>query len=297
MHETKPTPGPTSTGRDRLAGIIRSVIRLAIVMVLPFAFVVLPVVLSIVRGDVREIVAMALWLALAFLVLLATTVACALTETSGLGEWARPGAEKLVFVDLTSFVRPVLPVFSWWRPFRLGRFGEAVLLPDSMAIFAVVMTWIVAASGIMASVWLSILVGQPSSFPWVYRALVGLGLPAMLVSPFLLTAVLWVSCEDVRLVRFFAVIPYWVHRVPHDAEFTWDLDYPVGFTSRSRFAYDLQIGTPTSARSLYHHVSEVLGRAGWKPTPVGFLPRISRIPSSVSDSEAKSARGKNWHRG
>lgn len=284
MHETKPTPGPTFTGRDRLAGIIRSVIRLAIAMVLPLALVVLPVILSIVRGDVREIVAMALWLALAFLVLLVTTVACALTETSGLGDWARrPGAEKQVFVDLRPLVRPVLPLFSWWRPFRLGRFGEAVLLPDSMAIFVVVMTWVVAASGVMASVWLSILVGQPSLFPWLYLALVGLGLPAMLVSPFLVMAVLWVSREDVRLVRFFAVIPYWVHRVPHDAEFTWDLDYPVGFTSRSRFAYDLQLGTPTSARSLYHHVSEVLGRAGWKPAPAGFLPRISRIPSPVSD--------------
>jgi hypothetical protein len=255
-------------------------------MVLPFAFVVLPVILSIVRGDVREIVAMALWLALAFLVLLAMTVACALTETSGLGEWARrPGAEKLVFVDLTPFVRPVLPLFSWWRPFRLGRFGEAVLLPDSMAIFAVVMTWVVGASGVMALVWLSvILASQPLPLLWLYLALLALGLPAMLVSPFLLTAVLWVSREDVRLVRFFAVIPYWVHRVPHDAEFTWDLDYPVGFTSRSRFAYDLQLGTPTSARSLYHHVSEVLERAGWKPAPAGFLPRISRIPSPVRDS-------------
>jgi hypothetical protein len=57
---TKPTPGPTSTGRDRPAGIIQSVTGLASVMVLAFAFVVLPVILSIIRGDVREIVAMAL---------------------------------------------------------------------------------------------------------------------------------------------------------------------------------------------------------------------------------------------
>jgi hypothetical protein len=285
MDDTKPTRAPTSTGRDRRAGTIQSVAGLASAIVLVFAFLLLPVILSIVRGDVREIAAMALWMALAFLALLATTLACELTETFEPIESARRrGAEQRVFGDLRPIVRPVLHLFSWWHPFRLGRFGEAVLLPDSMANFCVAMTWVVAASGAMALVWLSMLTGQPLSLLWLYLALLGLGMPAVLVSPFLLTAVLWVSHEDVRLVRFFAVIPYWVHRLPRDAEFTRDLDYPVGFTSRSRRGYDLQLGTPTSASPLYHHISQVLERAGWKPAPPGYLPRMSRIPSAVRDS-------------
>lgn len=176
-------------------------------------------------------------------------------------------------------LRPVLDQFSWWRPFRLGRFGEAVLLPDSMAVFFVCFASLLVASPVMASLCISMLVGrQPVSIVWFY--VVPVLVPAVLASPFVLTAVLWVSREEVRLVRFFVVIPYWFHRVPHDAELELPMDDgALAFTSRSRirwddrlFAfitrshgrYELQVGTFTSAVGLCRHISDILERTGWK---------------------------------
>ncbi len=262
------------------------------------AVMALPIILS---GKVTFLASLP---AVIFLVLFTLVfVPLVWTEIFDSHEWSRrrPG-EKRARVDLIPFyaglgriLRPVLSQFSWWRPFRLGRFGEAVLLPDSTAIFVVCLVSLLVASPIMASLPISMLVGQQrASFFWFY--LVPLLVPAVLASPFVLTAVLWVSGEEVRLVRFFLVIPYWVHRVPHDAEFALPIDDgPLAFTSRSRiplddrlFAfisrsrgpYELQLGTTTSAVRLYHHISKALERTGWKPAPPGFLPRMSRIQSS-----------------
>jgi hypothetical protein len=206
------------------------------------------------------------------------------TELFGTWEWARtqPG-EKQVSVDLRPFfaaigriLRPVLRPFSSWRPFSLGRFGEAVLLPDSTAIFFLGLVSLAMTSIVMTSASISIFVGQqPVTSSFLYLPL---GVLAVLASPFVLTAVLWVSGEEVRLVRFFVVIPYWVHRVPHDAELPlWGFEDGMAFTSRSRALYELQLGTPTSALHLSHHIAAVLEKAGWQHSPPGHLPRMLRI--------------------
>jgi hypothetical protein len=284
MDETKPTSAPASPSRGRLAGLIRSAIR-AEGPFWPFfavcALLVLPMVPSIVRGEVaqREIIALALVVGLGFLLLFVVLVVPnVLMERFGFYEWSRRRGKKVV-VDLRSFLagvgrilRPAVRLFSWWLPLRLGRFGEAVLLPDPMAILGAV----------VVLAWLSASVA-PLSFFWLYLPLLG---PALLVSPFALTAVLWVSRKEVRVVRFFVVIPYWVHRVPHQAEFAefWALEDPapsgVAFTSRSRTGYELHLGTTPSAAGLYHHIAAVLERAGWTGAPPGHLPRMSRIPRS-----------------
>jgi hypothetical protein len=148
-----------------------------------------------------------------------------------------------------------------------------------MAVFFVCFASLLVASPVMASLCISMLVGrQPVSIVWFY--VVPVLVPAVLASPFVLTAVLWVSREEVRLVRFFVVIPYWFHRVPHDAELELPMDDgALAFTSRSRirwddrlFAfitrshgrYELQVGTFTSAVGLCRHISDILERTGWK---------------------------------
>ena len=94
MDETEPTSVPASTTRDRLAEIIIRLVKgqaplLAIAMLLASAPAILGVSFSIVRGEavaigVREIVALTLVLALAFLVLFALMVVLpALMEWSG----------------------------------------------------------------------------------------------------------------------------------------------------------------------------------------------------------------------
>jgi hypothetical protein len=254
MDETKPTAAPASTRRDRFAGLIRSGVRrraplLTILMLLCSTLVILPIVLSIVRGEpvsVNDIVALTLVLAVGFLVLFTfLVVPSVLMDWFGFDEWARKRrGEKQALVDLRPIFRPVARLFSWWLPLRLGRFGEAVILPDSTGIFG----------AFVVSAWLSAIVGGPFFYFWLF--LLG---PAVLVSPFVLTAVLWVSRGKVYLVRVFVVIPYWVHRVPHEAELTWPWE-EVGFTSPSRPGYDLALGTATSAAGLYHHISAVLER-------------------------------------
>ncbi len=109
MDETEPTSVPASTTRDRLAGIIIRLVKgqaplLAIAMLLASAPAILGVSFSIVRGEavaigVREIVALTLVLALAFLVLFALMVVLpALMEWSGFDagfrDWAGRRAEK-----------------------------------------------------------------------------------------------------------------------------------------------------------------------------------------------------------
>jgi len=174
---------------------------------------------------------------------------------------------------LSRIFQPVRRLFSWWRPLGLGRFGEAVFLPDPMAILG-------AAIGLM---WLSAIVAPASFFFLCVLLLLG---PALLASPFVLTAVLWVSREEAYLVRVAGVIPYWFHRLPHDAEFgeywPWEGPSPSGvaFTSRSRIGYELHLGTAASAAGLYNHISAVLERAGWTGSPPGYLPRMLRPPRS-----------------
>jgi hypothetical protein len=279
MDETNPSPGPATASPDRRGGVVRSVILMA-----GCAVMTLPIVL------LDGAVVLKLLLAVTFLLLFTSVfVPLVWAEVLDSHESAarRPG-EKRAIVDLIPLyagirrvLRPVLDQFSWWRPFRLGRFGEAIFLPDSTAIFVVCLLFLIAASSAMALSCISILGSQPSYF-WLY--LLPLLVPAVLVSPFALTAVLWVSPKEVRLVRVFTLIPYWIHRVPRDAEFKWELDYPVGFTSRSRAAYELQLGTPASASPLYHHICQVLERAGWRLSPVGFVPNMLRpaSPAGVS---------------
>jgi hypothetical protein len=216
----------------------------------------LPLVHSFVQGEmgVGEFAFLTSILAVIFLVFFALLV----LPWFGFNEWARRrGRKQALVVHLRPFFRPVARLFSWWHPLRLGRFGEAVLPPDPMA----------ALGAVVLLAWLSAIVA-PLSFFWLYLPLLG---PALLVSPFVMTAVLWASREEVRLVRFFVVIPYWVHRVPHDAEFAefWALEDPapsgLAFTSRSRIGYELLLGTTMSAARLHRHISDVLERTGWKP--------------------------------
>lgn len=283
MDEPRPTSAPASANRDRLAGIIQSVILMA-----GSAVLALPIILS---GKITFLTSLP---AVIFFVLFTSVfVPLVWAEIFESHEWARRRlGEKRARVDLIPFytglgriLRPVLDQFSWWRPFRLGRFSEAVLLPDSVAIFVVCLVSLLVASPIMATLCISMLVGQqPGSFFWSY--LLPLLVPAVLASPFVLTAVLWISREEVRLVRFFVVIPYWFHRMPHDAELELD-DGPLAFTSRSRirlddrlFAfitrsygrYELQLGTSTSALRLYRHISDALEGTGWKARHRGVRP-------------------------
>jgi hypothetical protein len=214
-------------------------------------------------------------------------VTAVLTEVCDTWEWARPRPGEKNSLDLRPFfagvgriLRPVLRPFSAWRPFSLGRFGEAVLLPDSMAIFVVCLASLAMTSIVMTAGSISVLVGQqPVTSSFLYLPL---GVLAVLASPFFLTAVLWVSREEVRLVRFFVVIPYWVHPLPHDAELAlWGFEDGMAFKSRSRRLYELQLGTPTSALQLSHHIAAILERAGWQHSPPGELPRMSHPAPAV----------------
>jgi hypothetical protein len=285
MDEPRPTSAPASANRDWLARIIQSVILMAGSTVLA-----LPIILS---GQITFLTSLP---AVIFFVLFTSVfVPLVCAEIFQSHEWARrrPG-QKRARVDLIPFyaglfriLRPVLDQFSWWRPFRLGRFGEAVLLPDSMAVLLVCLVSLLVASSIMASLCISMLVGQqPVSFLWSY--LLPLLVPAVLASPFLLTAVLWVSREEVRFVRFFVVIPYWFHRMPHDAELELTMDDGAlvftspsrirlddrlfAFIARSHGRYELQLGTSTSALRLYRHISDALERTGWKARHRGVRP-------------------------
>ena len=166
MDETKPTSAPASANRERLAGIKRSVTRALTVVALLVAlcvFMGLPLILSGV------IVFLASSSAALFTFLVVTAV---LTELFDAKEWARTRlGEKQASVDLRPFfadlggiLRPVLRPFSSWHPFGLGRFGEAVLLPDSMAIFGVCLASLAMTSIVMTSASISILVGAAAGY-------------------------------------------------------------------------------------------------------------------------------------
>jgi hypothetical protein len=99
---------------------------------------------------------------------------------------------------------------------------------------------------------------------------------ALLLSPFMFLAVLGVNGNDVKVVRLFALVPYWVHRVPSKAKFelyeAWEDPAPTGvaFEASAYGADPLHLGTSLSAAPLFAYVGELLGRAGWKRTAFGY---------------------------
>jgi hypothetical protein len=166
-------------------------------------------------------------------------------------------ALRRTLLALGRVFRPTVRLYSWWFSLRLGRFGEAVVLPDSMAIF------------------ISLCVAT-FLLPYAMGLYFTLFIPFLLLSPFFLTAVVWVGRDDVRVVRVLLILPYWIHRVSVDATFdlfqAWEDRVPSGvvFEWRSLSRTQLHLGTATSASALYAHISAVLEREGWKRSAFGM---------------------------
>ncbi|WP_210283262.1 hypothetical protein [Massilia sp. Dwa41.01b] len=97
---------------------------------------------------------------------------------------------------------------------------------------------------------------------------------ALLLSPFFLLTVLLIRGEQVRVLRMFAVLPYWIHSIPVEAQFelyeAWEDPAPTGVAFGSLATDFLHLGTAASADPLYRHVSGLLERAGWQPTAMGW---------------------------
>jgi hypothetical protein len=154
-------------------------------------------------------------------------------------------ALRAVFLALAWIFRPFVRLFAWWLTVNLGRGGRAVLLPDSMAIFFAFLIYGMALP--YFNLWRYV--------PWAVAAL--------LVSPFALSCAVWALDREVRVVRLFLGVPYWIHRVPRDAVLelfeAWEDPSPSGIAFESKGYRDpLHLGTSRSAGALYEQVGSML---------------------------------------
>lgn len=151
-------------------------------------------------------------------------------------------------------LRPVASLFCWWRPFCYRQIA-GVLLPDTMTIFTV------AFGG------LALLFYVGWNFVWIYCLM-------LLVSPFVFLATLLIQGPDVKVVRFIGPLPYWIHAIPAEAKFdlyeAWEDPAPTGVSFAVGATDTLHLGTIASAESLYRHVGEILEKAGWRQTALGW---------------------------
>jgi hypothetical protein len=166
---------------------------------------------------------------------------------------------------------PVRRLYSWWLPLNLGRLGEVVFLADSTALMATVVVPAVLTPFVL---WMF--------FAELYLPLLVL---AALWCPFVLNAAVWIGRGEVRVVRLFVIVPYWVQRVPGDATFepyqAWEDPEPEGvaFDAKVYRGDPLHLGTATSAEGLYECISGILERAGWRRLTLG----MERMPGQAKD--------------
>jgi hypothetical protein len=174
---------------------------------------------------------------------------------------------RAVLLALALPFRPVIKLYCWWMPLNLGNRRKAVILPDSMAIFMVFLTATFVAPYAFSAQVLSVKVAMGGT------------LIALFALPLLLTNVILVAADGVKVVRVFGVVPYWVHRVPADATFdlyeSFDDVAPTGvaFEAAAYGGDPLHLGTATSAVSLYEHVAYHLQQAGWQRAAFGMQNR------------------------
>ena len=157
-------------------------------------------------------------------------------------------------LQVAQWLRPLSSLLCWWHPFRY-RETVIVLLPDSMAIFMIAFggLWLLPYAG-----WNSV---------WIYCL-------ALLVSPFWLLAAVLIDGAQVKVVRLFGPVPYWIHKISDEAKFDlyqgWEDTRPTGVSFGVSASDSLHLGTARSAEALYRHVGEVLERAGWRQTASGW---------------------------
>lgn len=151
-------------------------------------------------------------------------------------------------------LRPIGGFFCWWYPFRY-RQTFAVLLPDGMAIF----------TAALAGIWLIPYVGF--TYTWLYILM-------LLLSPFVFLTGILIQGPEVKIIRLFGPIPYWVHEVPAQAKFdlyeAWEDPAPTGVGFGVDPSDPIHFGTTRSAEPLFRHVGEILGKAGWQHTAFGW---------------------------
>lgn len=151
-------------------------------------------------------------------------------------------------------LRPITRLFCWWRPLRYPKIA-IVLLPDSTAIFAVAFSgsWFLPYMG-----W---------NFVWLYCLM-------FLVSPFVFLATILIRGPEVKVMRLFGPLPYWIHEIPAEAKFDlyegWEDPAPTGVALGTGASDTLHLGTTASAEPLYRYVGEILGTAGWTQTACGW---------------------------
>jgi len=161
---------------------------------------------------------------------------------------------RAFLLQLGRGLRPLISLFCWWWPFGYRK-NAIVLLPDSTAIF------MVAFGG------LSLLPYLSWNFFWLYCL-------TLLVSPFVFLAALLIQESEVKVVRLFGPMPYWIHKIPAEAKFdlyeAWEDPAPSGVSFGSSAANTLHLGTTASAEPLYRYIGEILEKAGWTKTVLGW---------------------------
>jgi hypothetical protein len=159
------------------------------------------------------------------------------------------GLARLPSRSIRLALRPLVRAYCWWFPVPIGKRGHAVVLPDSMAIFMV-----------------CVAIGLLAPFAWEQWRF---ALAFLSLAPAIFTEVVWITPGQVRVIRLFALLPYWVHEIPEDARFdlyeSFDDVAPTGvaFESAAYGADPLHLGTAATALPLYHHLSLLLKESGW----------------------------------
>ncbi|MES2902399.1 MAG: hypothetical protein V4723_21910 [Pseudomonadota bacterium] len=105
------------------------------------------------------------------------------------------------------------------------------------------------------------------TFVWLY-------FPLLLASPFVFLVAILVEGQEVKIVRMFGPIPYWIHKVPARAKFdlyeAWEDPAPSGVGFGIDPSNPIHLGTTASARPLFRHVGDILRQSGWRQTAFGW---------------------------
>ena len=149
--------------------------------------------------------------------------------------------------------RPFIQLFNWWTKFSLPNGTTFFVLPDSTAIFMIVLT----------PIYLFALLPSPIYFV------------ALFIAPLFLSLVM-INKGRVLIIKMFICIPYWFTRIPKDSEFEIYESFGatvaegVAFTLTTKQDY-LHLGTVKTAYALEKALGETLKNQGWYCNNIGIL--------------------------
>ncbi|MDX1958223.1 MAG: hypothetical protein SFU98_06600 [Leptospiraceae bacterium] len=141
--------------------------------------------------------------------------------------------------------------YSWWIGIKLNNYTLIIFIPDNSAILCIIVFLAVFIQAI------------PLVIIKILLEYFYISIPAIIFLPSVLfTITIYVSNYRILYIKQFCFFPYWIHRVPNDAELilyeAWEDERPTGVAFKSDTYEDgfLHFGTERSADGIIEFIAQ-----------------------------------------